>query len=41
MAEIDGLKKEKEELQKNNDSLNRRLKEMEDAAASKGDVNNK
>ncbi len=41
MAEIDGLKKEKEELQKNNDSLNKRLKEMEDAAASKGDVNNK
>ncbi|WP_300348740.1 DUF881 domain-containing protein [Clostridium sp.] len=39
MAEIDGLKKEKEELQKNNDSLNKRLKEMEDAAASKGDVN--
>ena len=41
MAEIDGLKKEKEELQKNNDSLNKRLKEMEEAAASKGDVNNK
>lgn len=40
MAEIDGLKKEKEELQKNNDSLNKRLKEMEEAATSKGDVNN-
>lgn len=39
MAEIDGLKKEKEELQKNNDSLSKRVKEMEDAAASKGDVN--
>ena len=40
VAEIDSLKKEKEELQKNNDSLSKRLKEMEDAAASKGDVNN-
>ena len=41
MAFTEELGFELEELQKNNDSLNKRLKEMEDAAASKGDVNNK
>ncbi|MPQ43990.1 DUF881 domain-containing protein [Clostridium tarantellae] len=40
MAEIEGLKKEKAELGKKNESLLQDLKKLEEAAVSKGDVNN-
>lgn len=38
MAEIDALKKEKEELTKENSSLSQELKQLEEAAAQEGDL---
>lgn len=40
MAEIDSLKKEKEELQKKNEAISQDLKKIEEAAVSKGDITN-
>ena len=38
LAEIENLKKEKEDLQKNNEILSEELKQLEDAAAKEGEV---
>lgn len=40
LAEIENLKKEKEELQKVNENLSASLKNIEEAAVASGDVNN-
>lgn len=38
LAEIENLKKEKEDLQKNNEMLSEELKQLEDAAAKEGEI---
>ena len=38
LSEIENLKKEKEDLQKNNEILSEELKQLEDAAAKEGEV---
>lgn len=38
LAEIENLKKEKEDLQKNNEILSEELKQLEDAAAKEGEI---
>ena len=41
LSEIENLKKEKEDLQKNNEILSEELKQLEDAAAKEGEIEGK